>query len=182
MGMLDNLIAMRILYKLVTPFVDSDAYKLGIIDEKGKLLKKPSEFTTSEEKDAYDMLDRLVFNLKRLLSKLPGGDNKLKNLAAAYFLVKEHYDNEEVSDDMLQEQLETFSNVWLVEETLEVMKFLELMEEDGGVGVNNGGGMTSTAPVNRTGPEVSTDQPLINKKKPKLIKRKQITQAELVGI
>lgn len=173
---------MRIIYKLVTPFANSDAYKLGIIDADGKALKKHSDLTTTDEKNAYDMLDRLVFNLKRLLAKLPGGDSKLKSLAAAYFLVKEHMDNEDVSDALLEDQLNIFSNVWLVEETLEIMRVLDLLEEDGGVGVNNGGGMASNIPVNRTGPEVSTDQPVFNKKKPKLIKRKQISQAELVGI
>lgn len=186
MGFVDNLIAVRILYKLVTPFNKSDAYKLGIIDEKGVLLKQPSEFTTAEEKNAYDMLDRLVFNLKRLLAKLPGGDNKLKSLAAAYFLVKENYLNHEYSDDAdmetLAEQLQELlaTDAILVEETLEIVKFLSLYEEgEGGIAGGPGGanppGINTTGsglPANHTGPEVSTDQPVIkNKKRVKFITR-----------
>ena len=36
----DNLIALRILYLLVTPFVKTKAYEYGIIDDKGNYLKK----------------------------------------------------------------------------------------------------------------------------------------------
>jgi hypothetical protein len=153
--MIDSLIAFRILYLLVTPFKESKAFKLGIIDENGKLLKKPSEFKTTDEKDAYNMLMRLVFNLKRLLIQLPGGDAKLKNIAAAYFLVKENIKNRNVDTDLIQEQLEfiTNENIVLVEETATVLNFLKFMENEGG------------APVNSTGPMVSTDEPVINRKK-----------------
>lgn len=167
MGMIDNLIAMRILYKLVTPFDQSDAFKLGIIDAQGKLLKKPAALVTSEEKDAYDMLDRLVFNLKRLLSKLPGGDSKLKNIAAAYFLVKEHIENEDVTVEQLEEELVELSNIWLLEETMEIMDFLALHEEGEGLG----GGVASNIPVNVTGTATATDEPVVKKKKPKLVTR-----------
>jgi len=149
--MLDNLIAFRVLYMLVTPFNETKAFKLGIIDEKGKLLKKVSALTSSEEKEAYNMLVRLVFNLKRLLAKLPGGETKLANIAAAYFLVKENYRNS-VDEQLLEEQLTTIveNNYVLAEETLTVMNFLSLFED---------------APANATGPAVSTDEPVIKKKK-----------------
>lgn len=149
--MLDNLIAFRVLYMLVTPFKDTQAFKLGIIDEEGKLLKRPN---TSEEKDAYSMLTRLVFNLKRLLIKLPGGDAKLKNIAAAYFLIKENINNKNVTIEVLEESLDKILNkdVVLVEETLTVMNFLSIFEE---------------VPANATGPMVSTDEPVVRPKKKK---------------
>ena len=149
--MIDSLIAFRVLYKLVTPFNKTEAFKLGIIDEKGKLLRKMDTLKTQKEKDAYDMLDRLVFNLKRLLSKLPAGETQLASIAAAYFLVKEHYETEEdLPEDYLEEKLTFLSSVTLVEETAEVMEFLSLFED---------------APANATGPAVSSDEPVIHKKK-----------------
>lgn len=152
--LIDNLIAFRILYKLVTPFKETKAFKLGIIDENGKLLKKQSQLKTQEEKSAYTMLDRLVFNLKRIIIKLPGGDAKLKNIVAAYFLIKENY-KQRPSLESLQEQLDKVikQDSMLVEETLTVMEFLKLFED---------------APVNATGPMVSTDEPVIRKKKKKI--------------
>ena len=82
----DNLIAYRILSMLVTPFDKTSAYRLGIIDEEGKILRKMADLRTDEERNAYTYLHRLVFNLKRILIKLPGGDSKLKNIVAAFFL------------------------------------------------------------------------------------------------
>ena len=77
---LDNLIAYRVLSMLVKPFDQTDAFKFGIIDKNGKKLRDPN---TEEEKDSFDYLSRLTFNLKKLLNKLPGGDTKLKNIVAA---------------------------------------------------------------------------------------------------
>ena len=147
----DNLIAFRVLYKLVTPFKDTDAFKYGIIDADGKLLRKASTLRTIKEKDAFTLLDRLVFNLKRLLMKLPGGDAKLKNIVAAYFLIKENY-GYDASYELLEEQLNALleQNVVLVEETSTVLEFVSLFED---------------APVNATGPMVSTDEPVIRRGK-----------------
>ena len=70
----------RFLRQLVTPWNETDAYKLGLIDENGKKLKSPQ---TAEEKDAYTLFFRLVYNIKRLLNKLPLGQTKLASYAAA---------------------------------------------------------------------------------------------------
>ena len=67
-----------------------EAFELGIIDENGKVLKKAKELTTPEEKSAYTVFHRLVFNIKRLLNKLPFGKSKLASYAAALFLIKEN--------------------------------------------------------------------------------------------
>ena len=180
MGFIDNLLAMRILMKLVTPFDQTDAFKLGIIDASGKILKQVDTLQTFEEKDAYDMLDRLVFNMKRLLGKLPGGESKLKNLAAAYFLVREHLDNDELTDDMIMEQLTLLSQYHLVEETLVIVKFVAMYEDGSG---GDAGGKSSDLAVNSAAKETSTDEPVFRKKKPKMVTRgAQITQAEIPGL
>ena len=86
---IDALVAYRVLKILVTPFKRTKAYKLGIIDEKGKVLIKSKEFIKSfpsgkvqEARKAYTLLIRFVFNLKRLLSKV-GIRGPLGSAAAA---------------------------------------------------------------------------------------------------
>ena len=152
--MIDNLIAFRILYMLVTSFDKTDAFKLGIIDADGNPLKKIKDLKTSEEKDAYDMLDRLVFSLKRLLAKLPGGKSKLASLAAAYWLVKESYETQEV---VTQEQLNSLvdlieSNQIVLKEQSDIQGYLSLTE-DGAI-------------ANVAGAATATDKPVVklNKK------------------
>lgn len=86
----DSLITYRILRLLTTPFIDTDAYRLGIIDAKGKELKKMSQLNTVAERDAYTLLHRLVFRLKRIIEKVPLENKKLLSFAAALALVKEH--------------------------------------------------------------------------------------------
>ena len=67
----DSLIAYRILRLLVIPFEETDAYKLGIIDASGKELKRMSQLNTVAERDAYTILHRMIFRLKRIVQKVP---------------------------------------------------------------------------------------------------------------
>lgn len=85
----DLFYAYRFLRLLVTPWEKTEAFKLGIIDTNGTVIKKGSERQSSEEKAAYTVFHRLVFNIKRLLQKLPFGRSKLASWATALFLIKE---------------------------------------------------------------------------------------------
>jgi cell division protein YceG involved in septum cleavage len=85
----DLFYAYRFIKLLVTDWEKTPAYELGIIDDDGKVLKKTRELKTSEEKAAYTVFHRLVFNIKRLLNKLPFGKTKLASWATALFLIKE---------------------------------------------------------------------------------------------
>ena len=87
---IDSLSVFRFLKLLVTPFEDTKAYELGIIDERGKNLRKANKLNTEEERESYTILHRLVFNIKKLIEKVPGGKTKLGSYAAALFLIKEH--------------------------------------------------------------------------------------------
>tara|TARA_E500000178_G_C16974141_1_gene732479 strand:+ start:271 stop:1092 length:822 start_codon:yes stop_codon:yes gene_type:complete len=92
------------LKRLITPFNETKAYQLGIIDERGKKIKSPK---TSEELDSYSTFERLVFNIKKIIERLPGGKNKLASYAAALFLIKEHDNTKEhYSEKELIEALE----------------------------------------------------------------------------
>ena len=78
---------------LVTPFEMQPAYALGIIDKNGKVLRKAKTLKTAKEKEAYTLLHRFVFNLKRLINVVPGGKTKLGTYAAALgLLLKEGKD------------------------------------------------------------------------------------------
>ena len=85
----DLLIAYRVIKMLVTPFDKQPAFKYGIIDKDGNVLKKYKTITGSQEKRSYTILHRFVFNLKRILSKV-GIRGKLGSFAvAAALLLKE---------------------------------------------------------------------------------------------
>ena len=83
----DLILIYQFLKRLTTPFEKTDAYKLGLIDKRGKRTDKKIE--TKEEEEAYGYFDRLVFNIKRLIEKVPGGKSQLGSYAAALFLIKE---------------------------------------------------------------------------------------------
>jgi IS1 family transposase len=82
-------------------WTDWEAYKLGIIDDKGNVIKKNR--TMSVEKQNYTFFHRLLRKLKQLMEKLPGMKSKLGKAAAAYFLFKEelvkHGTNAEALDE-----------------------------------------------------------------------------------
>ena len=90
---IDLLITYRVIKMLVTPFEKTDAYKYGIIDKNGKVLRKNKTLTIAKEKDSYTILHRFVFNLKRIINFIPGGKSKLGTYAAALgLLLKEGKD------------------------------------------------------------------------------------------
>ena len=95
----DTVYTLRFLRLLTTAFEDTTAFKLGLIDDQGNKLKKPF---TEKEKSAYNMFHRLVFNIKKLLAKVPGGSSKLASYASALFLIKEHLN---LSDKSLEKIL-----------------------------------------------------------------------------
>ena len=80
----------RFIRMLVMDWKNWDAFKLGIIDENGKR-NKSVEINDDEKKSAYTPFIRLCANVKRLLSKIPGGGTKLGSFASALFLMKEHF-------------------------------------------------------------------------------------------
>ena len=59
----DLVFTIRFLKLLVTPFEKQEAYKYGIIDDKGKVLKKYKTLKLEKERKAYTLLHRFVFNL-----------------------------------------------------------------------------------------------------------------------
>jgi len=113
--MLDLFMIYNFIRRLVTPFSEWDAYKLGIIDERGKVLRKRRQLRRKEERDAFGVFDVLVLNLKKLLERLPAGQTRIASYAAALWLIREHKAftpesmlTEDMSDEQIQESVNLF--------------------------------------------------------------------------
>jgi len=125
----DFIYALRIIALLTTPWEKQEAFKYGIIDKNGKLLRRYRDLKTSEEKDSFTYLHRLVFNLKRLLGAVPGGKTWLGAATASMMLLREGL-----------RELDISNREWaMIEEAI-----FNLHEE---------------TPTNVTGSTVSTDTP-----------------------
>jgi hypothetical protein len=87
---IDFLITYRIVKLLSTDFKDQEAFKFGIIDTNGKVLRPVRTLNTQAELDSYTVLHRFVFNLKRILAKF-GLKSSLSNFGVALaFILKEN--------------------------------------------------------------------------------------------
>ena len=85
-GVIDTLITYRILKLMVTPWERQEAFKRGIIDKDGKVLKKRKELKDTKDKKAYTILHRFVFNMKRILKRV-GLGSRFGSFAAALAMV-----------------------------------------------------------------------------------------------
>ena len=104
---IDLFVTYRFIKLLVTPFEKTEAFKLGIIDKDGNRVlpppinnvrqTRPEPLRTSEEKNSYTILHKLVFNIKKIFGKVPGLRTKLGTYAAALFLLKDTF-KESVDD------------------------------------------------------------------------------------
>ena len=105
---IDLFVTYRFIKLLVTPFDKTEAFKLGIIDEKGKRsnipgTNKATSLATIKEKNAYTVLHKLVFNIKKIFEKVPGLRTKLGTYAAALFLLKDTF-RESVDPKMFERE------------------------------------------------------------------------------
>jgi len=112
---IDLFVTYRFIKLLVTPFEKTDAYKLGIIDKDGNRIMppptkggvrqtKPNPLNTIEEKGAYTVLHKLVFNIKKLFGKVPGLRTKLGTYAAALFLLKDTFKESVADPDVFEKE------------------------------------------------------------------------------
>ena len=127
--------------RLTLPFKETKAFELGIIDKNGKVLKKRSQLKSTEEKEAYTMTDTLIFNLKKILAKVPGGRTRFATFAAALFLLKEDHTYRHYSDQsFLREEFYKFMKLdeskneieYLSEEITKRSDYLEELSAGGG--------------------------------------------------
>mgnify|MGYP001181783384 FL=1 len=107
---IDLFVTYRFLKLLTSPFNKTDAYRLGVIDEKGNRIKKPKstkpavELSTTELKNSYTILHKLVFNIKKIFEKVPGLRTKVGTYAAALFLLKDTFKESVDDPDMFEKE------------------------------------------------------------------------------
>ena len=82
----DLVITYRVIKLLATPFERQEAFKYGIIDKDGNVLRKFRTLKTTAEKKSYTMLHRFIFNLKRILKRV-GLGGRLGSFAVALALL-----------------------------------------------------------------------------------------------
>ena len=109
---IDLFVTYRFIKLLVTPFEKTPAYKLGIIDKDGqRVMEKtvsrgmqPTELIGDEQKSAYTVLHKLVFNIKKIFGKVPGLRTKLGTYAAALFLLKDTFKEHVEDPDVFEKE------------------------------------------------------------------------------
>ena len=109
---IDLFVTYRFIKLLVTPFEKTEAYKLGIIDKDGKRKTeqtvargvRPTDLNTTEKKNAYTVLHKLVFNIKKIFGKVPGLRTKLGTYAAALFLLKDTFKEHVEDPDVFEKE------------------------------------------------------------------------------
>lgn len=89
-GIASTYLTYKLIRLLVADWTDTDAFKHGIIDADGNAIRSYDELTTMKEKESYTLLHRMLFNIKRILLKIPVIRTKIGTLATALFLLKEH--------------------------------------------------------------------------------------------
>ena len=119
---IDFIITYRVVKLLVTPFEKQPAFKAGIIDADGKVLRKFKTIKGSERKH-YTMLHRFVFNLKRILKKV-GLGSRLGSFAVALALLIKENKSMAVNKDIIESAVVTY----LKEENLYNMLLNEVRE------------------------------------------------------
>ena len=118
---IDLFVAYRFLRILTTPWEDQEAYKLGIIDKDGKLLRRRNTLKTDAEKKSFTLLHRLIFNLKRILHKIPVVRSKIGTYATALYLLKQHFAGQVENEDTIEKAFTGWlvDNGYLTKEELE---------------------------------------------------------------
>ena len=110
----DLFVTYRFIKLLTTPFDKTEAFKLGIIDENGNRVMpdpvggvrqtKPATLGTTAEKNSYTILHKLIFNIKKIFSKVPGLRTKVGTYAAALFLLKDTFKESVDDPDMFEKE------------------------------------------------------------------------------
>lgn len=147
--LLDRQYALKILKMLATDFKDMDAFKKGIIDKEGNVIKKSFQLKGQAERNAYTYLDRLVIILKKAIKKNEKrGDYTLsKALSPALWLVREQLESGSRATMNIEGKYQELYNldVTLAEEEILIMSE-EGVAAIGGAPTNNISGASVQEP------------------------------------
>ena len=95
---LDMYIVYQFLKRLSTPFEKWRGYDLGIIDKDGNILRQYKELSDEERKD-WTHFDILITNLKKELTKVSGGKQKMSSMIMALYFLRELKGKKAVSSE-----------------------------------------------------------------------------------
>ena len=107
---IDLFVTYRFIKLLTTPFNRTEAYKLGIRDKDGNRILQPNstqpavELATAQLQNAYTVLHKLVFNIKKIFEKVPGLRTKVGTYAAALFLLKDTFKEHVEDPDVFEKE------------------------------------------------------------------------------
>ena len=107
---IDLFVTYRFIKLLTTPFNRTEAFKLGIIDKDGNRILQPNstqpavELSTAQLQNAYTVLHKLVFNIKKIFAKVPGLRTKVGTYAAALFLLKDTFKEHVEDTDVFEKE------------------------------------------------------------------------------
>ena len=128
-GAVDLFMTYKFIRLLTTKWNKTDAYKTGVIDDKGKLLVKGKD-QTEKQKKSYQLFDKMVFNLKRILEKVPFGKSQIASYAAALFLLKEETGMEEADILKVLEDLGHNTSIDLNEDFKDLREGQHILNHD----------------------------------------------------
>lgn len=100
-GFTDTYYTYKLLKILSARWEDTPAFKAGIIDKNGYKIEE--DVLTPEQEKVYRSFDRVAYNLKRVISKVPFSQNPFIRFATAIALLKESDLTEEEIDAMIDD-------------------------------------------------------------------------------
>jgi hypothetical protein len=140
MKLFDAFVAYKFIKLLSTPFEKTDAFKRGIIDADGNILRKRNTLIDSDDKKAYPSnVYTIVWNLQKILNKIPIVKTRLGKFATALYLLKEETG---VEYSVLAEALSEYAGI--------NSKDLLLLEEQGKASVMSNNKIKLTSHLNLT--------------------------------
>lgn len=120
-GLIDKYMVWQFVKRLATPFELMPAFKMGLIDRKGRFLVSINDLVTIQQQNALTEFDIVIINLKRLLALLPGGSSNIANLAAGLLLMKQWGLKKESLENKLFSLEEDFKQCLLIVEDAPIM-------------------------------------------------------------
>ncbi len=107
LGVFDTVLVYNFIKRLTLPFNKWDAFKQGVINDKGDIILPPKE-RNPQQKKSFKVYDLMLLKLKKLLAKIPGGGSRFATFSAALFLILEDLDNKDYNLEKLEENFLKF--------------------------------------------------------------------------
>ena len=103
-SLFDTFVGYKFIKMLVTPWKKTEAFKRGLIDENGYALIKRRDIKSGDRMH-FTILHTLIWNIKRLLDKLPPTKTKLGSFAVAVWMLKDKMSKGYVKENYIEDAL-----------------------------------------------------------------------------